>query len=123
MLRNILFFVVLLGCFFSKAQTFTDKEIIKLDSLLQYHEQIDSIQKIAIGEYELQISNYKILHEKDTLIQYYLTEELGLLNRRVNMYIELEKTIKPKWYDSKALWFIIGGATVISGAVVLDKIN
>ena len=123
MLRNILFFVVLLGCFFSKAQTFTDEEVIKLDSLLQYHEQLDSIQKIVIKEYELQIGNYKVLHEKETLIQYYLAEELDLLNRRVNMYIELEKTIKPKWYDSKALWFVIGSATIISGAVVLDKIN
>ena len=36
---------------------------------------------------------------------------------------ELNKEIKPKWYDKKGLWFFIGAGSMIGSAILLDKIN
>ena len=110
--------------FFSSAQTtFSDQEIIKLDSLIQHHEQNDSIQYHRISLLDNQIGLYKQQVVLDSTLLFYKDQELKLLNNRVSLYIELNKEIKPKWYDKKWIWFTLGCVTITTSAYVLDKVN
>ena len=47
------------GLLFSQTHTFTDKEVVEMDSLFQVYEQKDSLQKKEINLLNTQITNYK----------------------------------------------------------------
>jgi 23S rRNA maturation-related 3'-5' exoribonuclease YhaM len=44
---------------FTQTHTFTEKEVVEMDSLFQVYEQTDSLQKLEINLLKTQISNYK----------------------------------------------------------------
>ena len=52
---------------FTQTNTFTDKEVIQMDSLFQVYEQTDSLQKLEINLLNTQIINYRTLHTQDSL--------------------------------------------------------
>jgi len=110
--------------FLTQAQTnLTDQEVIKLDSLLQYYEQNDSIQVRTISLLTQQLSLYKEQQSLDTMLLKYKDQEISLLNNKVDMYIELSELNKPKWYDKKWIWFTLGVVSISTSAYVLDKVN
>ena len=122
--KKLLIIFCIFASFFSSAQTtFSDQEIIKLDSLIQHHEQNDSIQYHRISLLDNQIGLYKQQVVLDSTLLFYKDQELKLLNNRVSLYIELNKEIKPKWYDKKWIWFTLGCVTITTSAYVLDKVN
>ncbi len=101
----------------------TDQEMIKLDSLLQYYEQNDSIQAHTIFLLEKQLNLHREQQLLDTMLLRYKDQEISLLNNKVNMYIELSELNKIKWYDKKWIWFTLGCVTITTSAYVLDKVN
>ena len=108
---------------FSQTHTFTEKEVIKMDSLFQVYEQNDSLQKIEISILNNQLTNYKKLHELDSLELHFMNEKTVLLNQRIDLYIDLTKELKPKWYNKPIIHFFLGAATITTSAIVLDKIR
>ena len=124
MTKKLLIIFCIFASFFSSAQTtFSDQEIVKLDSLIQYYEQNDSIQSQSISLLDNQLGLYKQQVVLDSTLLFYKDQELQLLNNRVSLYIELNKEIKPKWYDKKWIWFTLGCVTITTSAYVLDKVN
>ena len=124
MTKKLLIIFCIFASFFTSAQTtFSDQEIVKLDSLIQHHEQNDSIQYHRISLLDNQIGLYKQQVVLDSTLLFYKDQELKLLNSRVSLYIELNKEIKPKWYDKKWIWFTLGCVTITTSAYVLDKVN
>jgi len=124
MTKKLLIIFCIFASFFSSAQTtFSDQEIVKLDSLIQYYEQNDSIQSQSISLLDNQLGLYKQQVVLDSTLLFYKDQELELLNSRVSLYIELNKEIKPKWYDKKWIWFTLGCVTITTSAYVLDKVN
>ena len=122
--KKLLIIFCIFASFFTSAQTtFSDQEIVKLDSLIQHHEQNDSIQYHRISLLDNQIGLYKQQVVLDSTLLFYKDQELKLLNSRVSLYIELNKEIKPKWYDKKWIWFTLGCVTITTSAYVLDKVN
>jgi hypothetical protein len=75
-----------------------------LDSLYEINELNDSI----IAEQSILIADQKRLIHLDELQLEYKTKQVSLLTDNIQMYIDREKYLKPKWYDSKALWFTGG---------------
>lgn len=108
---------------FSQTHTFTEKEVIKMDSLFQVYEQNDSLQKIEISILNNQLTNYQKLHELDSLELFFLEEKTNLLNQRIDLYIDLTNELKPKWYNKPIIHFFLGAATITTSAIVLDKIK
>ncbi len=108
---------------FTQTHTFTEKEVIKMDSLFQVYEQTDSLQKIEISILNNQLTNYKKLHELDSLELHFMNEKTVLLNQRIDLYIDLTKELKPKWYNKPIIHFFLGAATITTSAIVLDKIR
>ena len=103
--------------------TLTDNEVVRLDSMMTWHEQNDSIQSQTIFLLDNQIGLYKQQAMLDSTLLFHADQELSLLKDRVDLYVKLNKEIKPKWYDKKGLWFFIGAGSMIGSAILLDKIN
>jgi len=118
----ILFLILpLLG--FSQDHIFTEKEVIKLDSLFQVYEQTDSIQKIEINLLNKQLFNYNTLHQQDSIHLIYLGGSITLLNERIDLYIDLTKELKPKWYKKPAIHFFLGMTTIVASSWVVSNIK
>jgi len=107
----------------SQTHTFTENEVIEMDSLFQVHEQNDSLQKIEINLLKNQIKNYKTLHIQDSLHISFLNEKTDLLDQRINLYIDLTKELRPKWYNKPAIHFFLGAATIVTGSWVVYNIK
>lgn len=129
-LKYLLFFICLMTITVtSKGQTtdstftFTEEEVIKLDSLVQVYEQTIKIQSEKIVLLESQLLNYKLLNQQDSIHIGLLNRNVNLLDERINLYIDLNKELQPKWYNKPVIHFFLGAATVTTSAVVLNLIK
>tara|TARA_B100000579_G_C22842190_1_gene862191 strand:- start:2344 stop:2757 length:414 start_codon:yes stop_codon:yes gene_type:complete len=102
---------------------FTDKEVVKMDSLFQVYEQKDSLQKIEINLLNKQLINYKTLQQQDSLQIMYLNQNITLLNQRIDLYVDLTKELEPKWYQKPAVQFFLGAATIVTSSWVVSNIK
>lgn len=98
---------------FSQVDTcFTSQQIqdisFTLDSLFALNDINDSI----IDQQKLLIADQKELIKLDSLQLQYKTKQIELLQTNINLYVEREKRLQPKWYDNKAIWF--GGGILTS---------
>ena len=87
--------IVTSSCF--AQNNFTDEEVIKLDSMMTWYEQNDSIQSQSISLLDNQLELYKQQARLDSTLLFYTDQELLLLRERVDLYMKLNKEIKPKW--------------------------
>ena len=108
---------------FSQTHTFTEQEVIEMDSLFQVYEQNDSLQKIEISLLKNHISNYQTLHIQDSLHISFMNEKTDLLNQRIELYIDLTKELEPKWFKKPAFQFILGAATIVTSSWVVSNIK
>ena len=111
------------GLVFSQTHTFTEKEVIEMDSLFQVYEQNDSLQKLEIKLLNTQISNYKTLHIQDSLHIAFMDEKTNLLNQRIDLYIDLTKELRPKWYNKPVVHFFLGAATIVTASWVVSNVK
>ena len=105
---------------FSQTHTFTEKEVVEMDSLFQVYEQNDSLQKIEINLLNTQIGNYTTLQTQDSLHITFMDEKTDLLNQRIDLYIDLTKELRPKWYNSPKIHFFLG---MVSTVVLIHTID
>ena len=88
--------------------TFSEEQVIKLDSIIQSQEQTIEIQREKIVILESQLYNYKLLHRQDSLHISLLNQNVSLLDDRINLYIDLNKELRPKWYNKPIVHFFLG---------------
>ena len=108
---------------FSQTHTFTEKEVVEMDSLFQVYEQTDSLQKIEIKLLNTQITNYETLHIQDSLHIAFMGEKTDLLNQRIELYMDLTKELRPKWYNKPVIHFFLGAATIVTASWVVSNVN
>ena len=108
---------------FTQTHTFSEKEVVEMDSLFQVYEQTDSLQKIEIELLTTQVKNYKRLHEQDSLEIFFLNEKTQLLTDRVDLYIDLTNELKPKWYNKPVIHFFLGVATITTASWVVSNVK
>lgn len=94
-----------------------------MDSLFQVYEQTDSLQKIEIKLLNTQITNYETLHIQDSLHIAFMVEKTDLLNQRVNLYMDLTKELRPKWYNKPVIHFFLGAATIVTASWVVSNVK
>mgnify|MGYP003146610949 CR=1 FL=1 len=122
MIKQIFALMIVTSSCFAQT-TLTDDEVVKLDSIMTWYEQNDSIQGHTISLLDKQLELYQQQTVLDSTLLFYTNQELSLLKSRVDLYMKLNKEIKPKWYDKNGLWFFIGAGSIIGSAILLDKIN
>jgi len=108
---------------FSQTHTFTEKEVVAMDSLFQVYEQTDSLQKLEIKLLKTQLTNFKMLHTQDSLHIAFMGEKTDLLNQRIDLYIDLTKELRPKWYNKPAVHFFLGAATIVTASWVVSNVK
>ena len=108
---------------FTQTHTFTEKEVIEMDSLFQVYEQNDSLQKLEINLLKTQLTNYKTLHVQDSLHIAFMNEKTNLLNQRIDLYIDLTKELSPKWYNKPVVHFFLGAATIVTASWVVSNVK
>jgi hypothetical protein len=108
---------------FSQTHTFTEKEVVEMDSLFQVYEQTDSLHKIEIKLLNTQLGNYKTLHVQDSLQIAFMNEKTDLLNQRIDLYIDLTKELRPKWYNKPVIHFFLGAATIVTASWVVSNVK
>jgi len=107
----------------TSVHTFTEKEVVEMDSLFQVYEQTDSLQKIEINLLNTQITHYKTLHIQDSLHIAFMNEKTDLLNQRIVLYKDLTKELRPKWYNKPVIHFFLGAATIVTASWVVSNVN
>ena len=92
-------------------ECFTETEIQEIELHISTLEQSDSLSVIEINELKEMI---KLYEEKDKNNKIWLDlqfRKTKLLDEQINLYNDLVKQVKPKWYENKWLWFTIGVVT------------
>ena len=108
---------------FTQTHTFTENEVIEMDSLFQVYEQTDSLQKLEINLLNIQIVNYTTLHIQDSLHVAFMNEKTNLLNKRIDLYMDLTKELEPKWFKKPVFQFILGATTIVTSSWVVSNIK
>jgi hypothetical protein len=108
---------------FTQTQTFTDDEVMQIDSLFQVYEQTDSLQKLEIGLLKTQVINYETLHRQDSLHISFMLVKTELLNQRIDLYVGLTKELTPKWYNKPVVHFFLGVATIVTASWVVSNVR
>ena len=106
-----------------QTHTFTEQEVVGMDSLFQIYEQTDSLQKMEISLLNTQLGNYKTLHTQDSLHVAFMNEKTDLLNQRIDLYMDLTKELRPKWYNKPVIHFFLGAATIVTSSWVVSNIK
>ena len=92
-------------------ECFTETEIQEIELHISTLEQSDSLKVIEIDELKKMI---KLYEEKDMNSKVWLDlqfRKTKLLDEQIDLYNDLVKQVKPKWYENKWLWFTIGVVT------------
>ena len=89
-----------------EGECYTDEEAQNIELYITELEQKSSSDSLIIGNLQEQIQLYLQQTNIDsTIIENYI-EQLRIKD-------EMIKTIKPKWYDNKYLWYSLGVASMI----------
>jgi hypothetical protein len=68
------------------------------------------------------VKKYESVIQLDSLQLNYQKQQVELLQKNIDLYIQREKYFQPKWYDNKAIWFGSGIVTVFLTAFSLSLI-
>ena len=103
---------------------FTSTEIVQISETIDSLHYLDSINNKIILEQEVLISDLEKVIKLDSLENLYLTQKNEFLNDNINLYIEREKLLQPKWYDKKGLWFGAGIlTTLLTGKLIVEVVQ
>ena len=118
-------YLILLFIFtFSFAQqTFSNEEVLNIANQIKELQYSDSIKTVQIENLERQIVGYKKQAEIDSLLLQHKDFQIGILNERSKLYEEQVKLVKPKWYESKYIYWIQGSAIILIGSWVSSNVR
>ena len=103
---------------------FTEDEIIDISETLDSLYYLDSINNEIISQQETLISELETIVKLDSIELLYTDKKIHLLKENINLYIEREKYLKPKWYDHKAIWFGTGILTaILTGKMIVEVVQ
>jgi hypothetical protein len=50
-------------------------------------------------------------------------EKTDLLNQRIDLYMDLTKELRPKWYNKPVIHFFLGAATIVTASWVVSNVK
>jgi hypothetical protein len=101
---------------------FTQQEIIDISYTLDSLYAADSINNALINKLQkLNLQNESLIR-LDSIQLVYKDQQIALLQENVNLYIRREQYLKPKWYETKGLWFGLGIFTTLGSGILINEI-
>ena len=103
---------------------FTEQQIFDISRTLDSLWETDSLNNVLIDKQSQLIKKQTEIIRLDSMQQSYYKQQVDLLQKNIDLYVEREKRIQPKWYDSKALWFS-GGilSTILTAKLIVDVVK
>ena len=101
-----------------KGHCLSDEDVINLRTSIMELENADSLNQKTIENLNSQIYMYIQKNNNDSLIINLQDEKINFQENRVELYEDMVKEVKPKWYDNKWLWFF-GGIFVTTQSIKL----
>ena len=101
---------------------FTSKQVLDISYTLDSIFYIDSINTKLINEQKSIIQDYKQLIKLDSLESQYKDKKIELLQSNINLYVEREKLLKPKWYQQRVISFGAGMVTVLLTSKLINSV-
>ena len=101
---------------------FTQQEIIDISYTLDSLYAADSINNAIIETFKTLTMQQESLIKLDSIQLVYKNQQIKLLQENVDLYIRREQYLKPKWYDSKGLWFGLGIFTTLGSGILINEI-
>ena len=115
--------ILLLSSFMFAQQTFSNEEVLGIANQIKELQYSDSIKTVQIENLEKQIVGYKKQAEIDSLLLQHKDFQIGLLDERSKLYEEQVKLVRPKWYESKYIYWIQGSAIILIGSWVSSNVR
>ena len=103
---------------------FTEQEVHDISETLDELYFNDSVNIELISQQESIIKKQEELINLDSLQIVYKQQQIELLEANINLYVEQQKKLQPKWYNNQALYFSAGILTaVLTGKFIVAIIN
>ena len=122
MIRLLLVFILLFSVVEGQ-YTFTEEEIIKMQTKTQKLIESDSLKTVALEQSSAIIMNLEHQAEIDSLLLDYKDEHLGILEDRIELYKKELERVKPKWYESPEIYRLQGALIILISAYVVSLVN
>jgi len=119
----VIFFLFISSFSYAQDTCFTETEVINISAHIDSLEYLDSVRTELLREFRGQIQRYQTLSKQDKLISNYQDTTIQLLTAQINQYQNLYAVTKPKWYESKFVWFGIGVGTILTSSWVVKNIK
>jgi len=111
-------------CYSQIDTCFTENEIHEISETLDSLYYQDSLNVSIINQQKSIISDLEYVIHLDSLQADYREQQIALLKENINLYVEREKYLKPKWYKHPAIWFIGGiGTAVLTSKLIVEVVN
>ena len=101
---------------------FTRQQVLDLSFTLDSIFYVDSINTKIIDEQKSIIQDYEHVIKLDSLQSQYKDKKIELLQNNINLYIEREKLLTPKWYQHRIISFGAGMATVLITSKLINAV-
>ena len=103
---------------------FTSTEIVQISETIDSLHYLDSVNNKIILEQEVLISDLEKVIKLDSIENLYLSQKNEFLDENIDLYIEREKLLQPKWYDKKGIWFGAGIlTTLLTGKLIVEVVQ
>jgi len=118
-------FTIICNVSFAQVDTcFTQKQIHQISETLDSLYYIDSVNNQLISQQSSLIEDLDHIIKLDSLQLNYKIQQINLLNSNIDLYVERQKKLEPKWHDNKLLWFTSGILTsAISSIFIIEAIK
>lgn len=103
---------------------FTEEEIHSISETLDSLYYQDSLNLSIIEQQKSIITDLEYIIHLDSLQAEYREQQIVLLKDNINLYVEREKYLKPKWYKHPAVWFFSGiGTAVLTSKLIIEVVK
>ena len=103
---------------------FTEQQIHDISETLDDLYYKDSVNIELINQQTAVINKQDELIKLDSMQLVYKQQQIDLLESNIDLYVEQQKKLQPKWYNNKALWFGAGIiTTVLTGKFIVEVIQ
>ena len=126
-MKWLIYALFIIICNFSFAQVdtcFTEKQIHQISETLDSLYYTDSVNNRIILQQTSLIEDLEHVIKLDSLQLDYKQQQINLLKNNIDLYVERQKKLQPRWYDSKLLWFSSGILTsAVTSIFIIQSIK
>lgn len=101
---------------------FTEQELTDISNTLDSLWKVDDINNDIIVKQNLIIKKQESIMYLDSIQIVLQQQQVLLLQKNIDLYVQREKRLQPKWYDNKNIWFGLGIFTTLGSGILINEI-